>query len=334
MTCVANMNDSNPVILIPVLDDWDSLDVLLAKIGDTVLPAERKVDVIVVDDGSSRVPEMNPARVTGTIDSVRVLSLKANQGHQRALALGLAHVYNEMSPEFVMVMDSDGEDQPQDLPKLVAAFEEQPDAIIVAQCQRRSEGLVFRLFYQLYKLMFIGLTGKLISFGNFSLIPAARQGNVIFNSGVWNNFAATILKSRVPIAFVPTHRGTRYHGKSKMNFTSLMIHGFSAMAIFSDVVIGRLIFLLSVLSAFVILIIAAVVVIKFGTTTFVPGYATNIILFLVSCLSLSMLTGFLMILSLLARREQASALPTQMVAYLVRDVIHVAPVVSAELAPV
>jgi glycosyltransferase involved in cell wall biosynthesis len=328
------MTASNPIILIPLLDDWDSLDVLLANIGDVSLPSERKVDIVIVDDGSRIVPNINPALLTGIIESIRVLSLKANQGHQRALALGLAHIYNEMTPEFVLVMDSDGEDRPEDIAKLVSAFENHPGEIVVAQRQRRSEGLIFRLFYQVYKLMFIGLTGKLISFGNFSLIPASRLGNVVFNSGVWNNFAATILKSRVPIAFVPTHRGSRYHGKSTMNFTSLMVHGFSAMAIFSDVVIGRLIFLLSCLSGLVILTIIAVVAVKFGTTIFVPGYATNIILFLVTCLSLSLLTGFLMILTLLARREQASALPTRIVDDLVREVTDVAPHERAALSKV
>tara|TARA_R110002020_G_scaffold224599_1_gene434167 strand:- start:43953 stop:44798 length:846 start_codon:yes stop_codon:yes gene_type:complete len=270
-------------------------------------------------------PELSESLLEGSVQSVRILSLKANQGHQRALALGLAHIYNEMTPEFVIVMDSDGEDRPEELSALILAHEAAPDTIVVAQRHRRSEGFVFRLFYQLYKLLFIWFTGKPISFGNFSLLPRSRLGNVVFNSGVWNNLAATMLKSRVPITFVPTQRGTRYHGKSTMNFTSLMIHGFSAMAIFSDIVIGRVILMLSVLSAFVGLTVVAVIVIKLGTTTFVPGYATNIILFLVTFLSLALLTGFLMILSLLSRRDQASALPTQLVNELMREVIQVAP---------
>ena len=319
------MSSSNPSILIPVLDDWQSLDVLLKNISGIKLPSGRNIDVVVVDDGSRMAPEFSERLLAGSVQSVRILSLKANQGHQRALALGLAHIYNEMTPEFVIVMDSDGEDRPEELSALILAYEAAPDTIVVAQRRRRSEGFVFRLFYQLYKLLFIWFTGKPISFGNFSLLPRSRLSNVVFNSGVWNNLAATMLKSRVPITFVPTQRGMRYHGKSTMNFTSLMIHGFSAMAIFSDIVIGRVILLLSVLSAFVGLTVVAVVVIKLGTTTFVPGYATNIILFLVTFLSLALLTGFLMILSLLSRRDQASALPTQLVNELVREVIQVAP---------
>ncbi|MEP0313255.1 MAG: glycosyltransferase [Hyphomonas sp.] len=319
------MNVSNPAILIPVLDDWQSLDVLLKNIAATELPSGRSVDVVVVDDGSRAVAPPSGGLLTGSLNSVRILSLKANQGHQRALALGLAHIYNEMTPDFVIVMDSDGEDRPEELPALIRAHDAAPKNIVVAQRRRRSEGMVFRLFYQLYKLLFIWFTGKPISFGNFSLLPHARLSNVVFNSGVWNNLAATMLKSRVPITFVPTQRGMRYHGKSTMNFTSLMIHGFSAMAIFSDIVIGRVILMLSMLSAFVGLAVVAIVVIKLGTTTFVPGYATNIILFLVTFLSLALLTGFLMILSLLSRRDQASALPTQMVDDLVREVIHILP---------
>lgn len=311
------MSAQAPIVLIPVLDDWESLKVLISRLDAQDLGAGRKVNVVVVDDGSRSVPNMEVSTLTGIISSITIVSLKANQGHQRALALGLAYIYRNMSPEFVIVMDSDGEDRPEEVPRLVEEYDRKPDHIIVAKRLRRSEGFIFRLFYQIYKLLFMSFTGKPISFGNFSLIPQARLQNVIFNSGVWNNLAATVLKSRVPIAFVPTNRGARYHGKSTMNFTSLMIHGFSAMAIFSDVVIGRIIFFLTFMAIFVSAAVVSVLIIKLGTDIFVPGYATTIILFLGTFLALSLLTGFLMILTLLSRREQPSALPSQLVEELV-----------------
>lgn len=105
-----------------------------------------------------------------------------------------------------------------------------------------------------------------------------------------------------------------------MNFTSLMIHGFSAISVFTDVVIGRIITFLVGASTFVIGCVIGVVGLKLFTSVFVPGYATYVILFLVTMLAITLFTGFLMILSLLATREQAASLPSRLIDDLVDEV--------------
>lgn len=316
----------------PVLNDWASLAELVQRIGALAALAQDRVVVVAVDDGSIRVEPPPASALGGALEQIHIVRLRANQGHQRAIALGLAWAERNVTCDLFVVMDSDGEDRPEELENLLAAHRRKPEAIVVARRKRRSEGLAFRVFYQVYKALFLVLTGKPISFGNFSLIPAQYVPNVIYNGGVWNNYAATLLRCRIPIVFEPTIRGTRYFGVSSMNFTSLMIHGMSAISVFSDMVIGRIIAGLAGLTVLFVGAVAVVIYVKLATTTFVLGYATNVILFLASMLVNALLLGLLTILSLLASRSQSTALPASMLQELVAEVrdIRAKPELAAE----
>lgn len=316
------MSTKKIALVTPVFNDWESLAILAGRLTD--LPELQQFDVtlIAVDDGSASIAPPPGSVLSGCLSDVIVLRLNSNLGHQRAIALGLAYVHLTPSPDLVIVMDSDGEDSPEAIGAMLEAHFANPGALIAAQRVKRSEGILFRAFYQLYKMMFRFLTGRPISFGNFSVVPAERVPNLLFNSGIWNNFAATVMKCRVPLVFVPTIRGKRYAGESKMNFTSLLIHGFSAISVFTDVVIGRI---LSMLVGLIVLTAGAVSVViwlKFFTDNFVPGYATNVILFLVSMLLTALFTGFLLVLSLLATRERSSALPSELLKLHLREIRH------------
>jgi len=335
-TLAATSSSSTIAIVTPVLNDWQSLTKLLETINGLNALAHLRIIVVAVDDGSSdfRVPVLGE----GPIERLKIVRLRANQGHARAIALGIAHVHEHIACDAVIVMDSDGEDRPEDLPALLKAHAVRPQSLIVAQRRRRSEGLIFRLFYQIYKLLFLWLTGKPISFGNFSLIPSGRLGNVVFNGGIWNSYSATLLRCRIPLEFVATDRGTRYFGASHMNFTSLLLHGMSAISVFSDFAIGRIIFALTFLGVMFGIAVSGVIAGKLITDYyqiegyFIPGYTTSVILSLTNILLNAIFVGFLVILTLLATRGQAPALPTELLKHLVWKVEEVeakAPVLAA-----
>jgi len=310
------------VIVTPVLNDWESFAQLASEIDALPELQNYNVSILAVDDGSINVTLPEASEFRGCVTSLSVLELNANQGHQRAIALGLAYCHEHLSPKSIIVMDSDGEDRPQDIARLLEDHSNSPDSIIVARRQQRSESFLFKTFYKIYKFLFAALTGKSISFGNFSLLPASRLSNVVYNTGIWNNYAATLLKSRVPITFTATDRGKRFFGTSSMNLTSLMVHGISAIAVFSDIVIGRIIFFLTSASVLIVMAIAGTVLLRLVGGYFVPGYATYVILFLVNLLAVSLFTGFMMILLLLAGRDRAATLPNKMTKDLIGDVIH------------
>ena len=62
----------------------------------------------------------------------------------------------------------------------------------------------------------------------------------MYSSELWNHYAAAVLKTRLPYTSVPTIRGRRLQGDSRMGFVSLAVHGLSALSVFSDTLGVRL----------------------------------------------------------------------------------------------
>ncbi len=173
-------------------------------------------------------------------------------------------------------MDGDGEDDPADVPRLLERLErEDRGRIVFAERTRRSESLVFRFFYGLYRGLHHLLTGQKVRVGNFSAIPRRRLSSLVVVSELWNHYAAAVIRSRQPYSTMPTRRAKRLRGRSTMNFVSLVTHGLSAISVQSDVVGVRL-FVLSVLLALATTIgIAAAVIVRLTTDWGVPGWATS-----------------------------------------------------------
>jgi glycosyltransferase involved in cell wall biosynthesis len=265
------------LIVTPVFNDWDSFGQLLAEI-DKIMPAWNvSVDVIAVDDGSSQRPRIEAAvNSLQNIDGVTVVSLAANMGHQRAIAVGLAHANRMAAHDLCLVMDSDGEDRPEDIATMLNVSAKKPGAIVVAKRAQRSESWRFRAFYKVYKALFRLLTGKAIDFGNFCLIPGDQLGRIAHMAELWNHFAGALVRSRVPLESTDTTRGTRYAGQSTMNFVSLVVHGLSAISVFSDLMFVRLLVGSLIVGALPVLISAVAIALRLTTDLAIPGWTTNV----------------------------------------------------------
>ena len=242
-------------IVIPVYNDWESLNILLHQIDKTLEgPGFENVNILVINDGSNSDHSIlqNQVDEMSVIKAINIIHLSCNLGSQRGIATGLAYVANKITCDAIIVMDSDGEDRPEDILNLLNNHDSSPDKIIVAERSKRSETLLFRLMYKIYKMMFRYLTGNKISFGNFCLIPYSQISKLVSRSELWINLPATIIRSRLLIDKVPAIRGKRLMGKSSMNFPALIIHGLSAISVYSDVALVRI--LLSCLLIIVITI--------------------------------------------------------------------------------
>jgi polyisoprenyl-phosphate glycosyltransferase len=304
----------NVAIVTPVLNDWESCAILLKRIDDLTLPDVAALRVLIVDDGSVRP---RPSDLTnrlggGRVGAVSVLELVCNVGHQRAIALGVARIVASRSDEQVIVMDSDGEDDPADIPRLVAALRKTPDAGIVAGRIERSEGAGFRVGYAAYQVMFFALVGRRIDFGNFSAFGPALARRLSGMSETWSHLAATLLRSRVPLVTVPTRRGRRYAGQSSMNLPSLIAHGLSAFTVFSDHVFARLLLLAASIGSIAVLGSVVVIVIRLATDLAISGWATNAVSVFILLFVQAVLICLVGALQLLATRSQPSAQPSAM----------------------
>ena len=263
-------------VVVPVFDDWESFGRLLAELDGAAATMPTRLMVVAVDDGSLVVPATLAADGFRHLAGVELVRLRCNLGHQRAIAIGLAECARSERFSHVVVMDADGEDRPADAGALLAAAAERPGEIVVAHRARRSEGLVFRASYLAYKYAFRALTGRTIDFGNFLVLPIAAVRRLVAMPECWNHLAATVVKSRLPLGRLPTARGTRYAGRSTMNFVSLVVHGFSAFSVFIETAITRLLLFFGCTSLLAVAAAVVAVVLRFGTELAIPGWATNV----------------------------------------------------------
>lgn len=229
-------------ILIPLYNDWVSANELLRQL-DTHLSTEKtKADVVFVDDGSHAPHKWETAKYK-SIQSVDVLQLHRNLGHQRALAIGLAYIEHHRKPEAVLIMDADGEDSPSIVPALLEKLREcKMGKIIFAERRLRSEGFLFTFFYHAYRFLHFTLTGMRIRYGNFSVVPGPLLKPLVASPELWNHFAATVGKAKIPFDTVPADRAKRIAGKSRMNSVALVVHGLSALSVHGETVMVRLLF--------------------------------------------------------------------------------------------
>lgn len=265
-------------------------------------------NIILVDDGSNE--HLDYSFELECIKSIKVLKLRRNMGHQRAIALGLCHINQNYNFDLVIVMDGDGEDSPAGVEKLLNSHStESTDKIIFARRGKRSEGILFKLFYRFYKLFYRLLTGKKIQSGNFSLITKHALERLVGVTEIWNHYAAAIYRANIPLEFVTVNRAHRLDGKSKMNFQSLLTHGLSSISVFSDIVGLR--FLIGSIMLFFITLLAlcAVFVIRFFTEFSIPGWATYSAGLIIQILLLSFMFSIIFIFMTLQGRNISSFLP-------------------------
>ena len=235
------------------------------------------MSLLIVDDGSTEPSIIEyPIPTLRRIEEIEIIRLACNLGHQRAIAVGLVAACDRRDLDAVVVMDSDGEDLPADIPRLLAAAAAHPGHIVCAQRQRRPGLLALRLWYELYKILFRILTGSRIDFGNFCLIPRGKLEMLVGYSWIWNHLAGTLTRSRMPVAKIPVDRGSRYAGTSKMNFIALIMHGLSAIAVYTDIVMIRLTIGALGFSAVMLLGALVVITIKIFTDLATPGWASSV----------------------------------------------------------
>jgi polyisoprenyl-phosphate glycosyltransferase len=281
-----------PVIVVPVYNDWTSLQRLAEALAG---PGGAQPRLIVVDDGSSEAGP-GPDALARTGLAGELLRLRRNTGHQSAIAAGICHAVAENSGSAIIVMDGDGEDRPEDVARLLAAL---PDrAIAVAERARRHAPLGFRLFYRLYGATFRALTGRHLGFGNFCALSPAAARRLSRMPELNLHLAATVLRSGLALHRLPIDRGPRYDGRSKMSFVDLTSHGLRSIAVFGETVLTRIVIAAFLLAALGALILGVVLVVKLAGYAS-PGWATTVagvILIVVAQIAMTGLLGLFVIL--------------------------------------
>jgi hypothetical protein len=236
-------------ILIPVYNDWQSLFKLLENIdqGLEVWDSDvAHISVLIVNDASTEERPINSYNFK-TLKSIYVLNMRENKGHARCIASGLKYISDNSDFDLVVPMDADGEDRPEELGPLLCKSFEHPNKVITANRVKRSEGLFFKFCYLAHKYLTFFFTGKYIKYGNFTCLPKLAVNQMINDSATWSSFSGSLAKiiNDEDRESIPSTRGARYFGPSKMSFVNLLKHSLSIIAVFKEILFIRAIFFLA-----------------------------------------------------------------------------------------
>ena len=260
------------IILIPVYNDWESVFKLLENIDLQTAGWDVEVSVLIINDASTEERPLTESNFK-KIKSVRVINMRQNRGHARCNAAGLKYLTEKEDFDYVILMDGDGEDRPEELGLLFNKSKKFPTKTVTANRIKRSEGPLFRLLYELHKILTFVFTGKSIKFGNYNCLPKADAARLVKEACIWSSFSGSLAKVISDRVSVPSIRGQRYFGPSQMNLFNLLIHSFSIIAVFKGSVIFRSILFLILYLFFVSS--------NFSIITLFPAVAVIIFLFLI-----------------------------------------------------
>ena len=225
-------------ILIPVFNDWQSLSKLLNNIDNEVQNINHEISIIIVDDASTFDRQLETADLSN-INSVKILVMKENRGHARCIAAGLKYILEKEEFDYVIPMDGDGEDRPEEIKEFIKTIENNPDKTIVGERVKRSEAFIFKLCYFFHKLITLVFTGHSIKFGNFTCLSKSTIEKLISEKATWNSFSGALTKVEKNKISIPSIRGERYFGPSKMSFSNLLKHSLSIISVFKNAVLIR-----------------------------------------------------------------------------------------------
>lgn len=263
-------------ILIPVYNDWESVFKLLENINLEASKIDINFSVIIINDASTdSKPKLST--ILDNLESIQIIHMKENKGHARCNAAGLKYIYEKEDFDYVIPMDADGEDRPEELSLLIEKIKEYPDTAVTANRIKRSEGLMFKFCYLAHKYLTFVFTGQTIKFGNYTCLPKTIVNRMINEPATWSSFSGSLAKVAKEKNSIPSERGKRYFGPSKMSFMNLLKHSLSIIAVFKKTLLIR--------SLFFLIVYLFLVVGKISVITLIPVIA--VIIMMLSVITLS-----------------------------------------------
>jgi glycosyltransferase involved in cell wall biosynthesis len=226
------------VILIPIYNDRESLTKLIENINSEVKDFNSEISVVVINDASSQ-QIIDDYQNTENINSIEIINMKENRGHTRCIASGLKYIYEKKEFDYVIPMDGDGEDRPEEIKNFIKLAEQSKNQSIIGERVKRSESLFFKFCYLTHKIITLAFTSQYIKFGNFTCLSKSTVEKMLKEKATWNSFSGSLKKIEKNLLSTPSIRGVRYFGSSKMSFFNLLKHSLSIISVFRKTVLIR-----------------------------------------------------------------------------------------------
>ena len=226
------------IILIPIYNDRETLKLVIEHINTEIKGLNHEISILVINDASSQqIIDTYPN--IENIHSIEIINMIENRGHTRCIASGLKYIFENKEFDFVIPMDGDGEDRPEEIKNFIQLAEQSKIKSIVGERVKRLESLFFRICYQFHKYLTLVFTGQSIKFGNFTCLSKSTIKKMLDEKSTWNSFSGSLKKIEKDLISLPSIRGKRYFGPSQMSFFNLLKHSLSIISVFRKTVLIR-----------------------------------------------------------------------------------------------
>ena len=262
------------IILIPVFNDWKSVFKLIENIDLQI--NNETIDIVIVNDASTESFDNNQKQFS-KIDSVKIINLIKNGGHRKAIATGLKYCQENLDYDYIIPMDGDGEDRPEELIDFFNQVQETQPEVITATRVKRSEGFLFKFLYSMHKIFTHLITGKLIKFGNYTCLSKSAVSKLLSDGSVWLSYSGAVTKHFPQFSIIQSIRGERYFGPSKMSILALILHSLRISTVFRENIFIRVV---------IIILIFGLLAYYSSAYFLIPSLAGWVFLFFIICLAL------------------------------------------------
>ena len=224
------------VILIPSFNDWECLNLLIPKIDQAVKNTNENVDVLIVNDGSTKKNNLVFKKMSH-LKKIEVLNLRKNVKAQIAIATGLNFLKKEKFQGGIIVMDADGQDDPKYLIDIFKESKKNPERTITINRSKRDDELPFKILYQMYLFLSFLLTFKYLKFGVYSYLHSSSLDKILSTNDIHLAYAASLAKhfKNKNVIFAP--RKKRILGESQNNYKSLTHYALKIISVFRNQVL-------------------------------------------------------------------------------------------------
>ena len=219
------------VILIPSFNDWECLNLLIPKIDQALKNTNEEVNILIVNDGSTKKNNLSFKKMS-SLKKIEVLNLKNNVKAQIAIATGLNFLRKEKFQGGIIVMDADGQDDPEYLVDIIRESKKNPEKTISINRSKRENELPFKILYQAYLFLAFLLTFKYLKFGTFSYFHSSSIDRILSTDDVYMAYVGGIAKHFANKKVIYLPRKKRITGESQNNYKSLIYYGLNIISVF------------------------------------------------------------------------------------------------------
>ena len=292
-------------ILLTVYNDWDNLKEVSSRIYDVLKNTKWKnYELVIVNDGSKKKYNQN----LDLLAKYYLVNLLNNQGNQKAIAIGLRYCSEQSNNfDYLVILDSDGEDKPEDIPRLLSECENnKSEKIVFAKRTKRNENLFFLFLYNTYKLIFKILTKNELDFGNFSCIPAQFLKRIVSIVSLQFHYSGSVIKSKIPITKIDCEKGKRLYGDSTMGLNRKLHHGLMSLTLFAEEIAIKSFFGSIAAMLSIILISSLILIIRITSDFLIIGWTSNFLLGLLIIFIVLLLVSLFSLIVLIINKSNNS----------------------------